>query len=155
MVDWAKKIQKHCADALYAGESIAAGTVVQPGGTLGRQVAFGVGGLVGAIAADKLGKGVPDEPADGGHATAFPATQSVLGISEHRLMVFAHGSLSGKPKELIHFVPLHDVAKMKIEKNKMSYTIGIGFGDGSGVSYEAVKLAKPEEFVATFERLRG
>ena len=154
MVDWAKKIHKHCGDALYAGEQVEAGTVVQPGGTLSRQVAFGVGGLVGAIAADKLGKNKDEPPAAGGSADAFPGAASVLGISSQRLMAFEHGSLSGKPKEIVAAVPLHDVAEMSAVKNKLSYTLGIDFKDGSTVSYEAVKLAKPEEFVATFERLR-
>jgi hypothetical protein len=155
MVDWARKINKHCGDALYPGEQIAAGTVVQPSGTIGRQVAFGVGGVVGAVAAEKLGKGQNAATARGGHAAAFPRAQTVLGLSSNRLLVFSHGAMSGRPKELVHAVPLDEIAEMTIDRNKVSYTVGVTFKDGSAVSYEAVKLAKPAAFVEAFNRLAG
>lgn len=155
MVDWAKRIHKHSGGELFAGEQIEAGTVVQPSGTLGRQVGFGVGGVVGAIAAEKMASRSETGGADGGTAAAFPKSQTVLGLSMHRLMAFAHGSMSGKPKEMLAAVPLAEVASMNIEKRKLSYTLSIGFGDGTGVTYEAVKMAKPAEFAATFERLRA
>ena len=155
MVDWAKKIHKHSGSELYAGEQVEAGTFVQPTGTLGRQVGFGVGGVVGAVAAEKLAKKGDDVGAGGGIADSFPASRSVLGVSTQRLMVFAHGSVSGRSKEMVAHVPLRDVAGIAIEKKKMSFGLTIGFSDGSAIEYEAVKMAKPVEFVETFNRLRG
>ncbi|MDJ0924102.1 MAG: hypothetical protein QNJ77_06025 [Acidimicrobiia bacterium] len=156
MVNWAKKIHKHSGSELYAGEQVEAGTVVQPVGTLGRQVGFGVGGVVGAIAAEKFGaNGEGATPDGGGLATQFPSAQSVLGVSAQRLMAFAHGPMSGKPKEMLTQLPLDHVVGMTVDKKKMSYALTIDFADGSSVSYEAVKMAKPVEFVQAFERLRA
>lgn len=153
MADWAKKIGKHCGEALYAGEVVEAGTFVQPGGTLKKQVAFGaIGGVVGAIAAEKLGK-KDEEPVAAGQAAGFPKTRAVLGLSSQRLLVFSHGTASGKPKDLVYTVPLHDVAAVATEKNKISYTLRLTFKDGSSVEYESVKAAKPVEFAEAFQRL--
>jgi len=153
VVDWAKKIQKHSGSELHPGEQIEAGTFVQSSGSLGKQVGFGVGGVVGAVAAHNMGKG--PEASEGGDGATFPQTRMVLGLSTGRLMAFAHGSMSGKPKEMLTSVALSDVAGMTAEKNKISYTLTISFNDASHVSYEAMKMVKPAEFVAAFERLKG
>jgi len=155
MVDWAKKLQKHIGSKLYPGEEIEAGIYVQPGGTLGRSAGTSAGGLLGTFVADKLTKANETASSEDGLGTNFPQARAVLGMSSQRLMAFDQGSISGKPKEMLTSVPLRDIVSISAEKHKVSYTVSIAFADGSTVSYEAVKMAKPDEFVAAFERLRG
>ena len=47
MIDFVKKINKHCADDLEPGEEVLASTFGQPPGAIRRQVAWGaIGGAV-------------------------------------------------------------------------------------------------------------
>lgn len=156
MVNWAKKIEKSCGTQLHPGEHIEAGTFVQPAGVLARQVGVGTGGLVGALIAEKVTSRRTDAVAsDGGLAAQFPTGRLVLGLSAGRLLAFSHGTVSGKPKDLIAAVGLRDIDTISAARKKISYEVQISFRDGTAVSYEAVKTAKPEEFIATFERLHG
>ena len=55
MIDFVKKIHKHCADDLEPGEEVLAATFGQPPGAIRRQVAFGaIGGAVGAVAGEAM-----------------------------------------------------------------------------------------------------
>lgn len=159
MVDWPKRIQKHCGSELHPGEQVEAGTVVEPGGSLGRQlgrqIGLSVGGVVGLLSAEKITKGSETQSSETGVAARFPQAQMILGLSSQRLMAFAQGSMSGKPKEMLASAPLKDIAAMSLEKNKATYTLTVSFADDSEVSYEIVKMGKPAEFVSAFERLSG
>jgi hypothetical protein len=154
-VDWAKKIEKSRGSDLYPGEHVEAGTYVQKRGALGKTIAWGAAGAVGAVVAGKLASKQETVIAETGAAAQLPADAAVLGLSAHRLMVFSHSKMSGKPKELVLAVPLADVAAITVEQKKLSYALELVFSDGSAAEYEAVKMAKPVEFVEAFTRLKG
>ena len=97
MVDFAKKITKSCSDDLEEGETVLAGTFVQPPGAIRRQVAFGaIGGVVGAVVGDKLAqKRAAETPsADEGIVVDIPPGKAVLGITDRRFLVFGHSTMS-------------------------------------------------------------
>lgn len=154
-MDWAKKIEKSRGEDLYPGEEVEAATFVQKGGTMGRTIGWGAGGVVGAVVADKMARTREEQATEAGAAGKLPTDAAVLGVSRQRLLVFSHSRLSGKPKEMVLAVPLGDVAAITVEQKKISYALRVEFADGSAAAYEAVKLAKPVEFGETFNRLKG
>ena len=91
-----------------------------------------------------------------GMAASFPSTGPlVMAVTDQRLLFFAHGAMSGNPKELEASFPLKDVHEVTLEKNKMTSELTIRFNDNSTRVFECVKMAKPQPFVDAFKRLRG
>jgi hypothetical protein len=155
VVDWAKKIQKSVGGDLQADEQVEAGLFVQPTGTTSGMM---IGGLVGAVAANKVGnkKGETAELSrDTGLAAEIPNERLVLGLTGRRLLVWGHAAMSGKPKGMKSAVPLERVVRIQAETGKLTHRMVIGFDDGSGLVVEAPKMGKPDEFVAAFGRLTG
>lgn len=152
MIDWAKKVNKSCGEAL-AGETAIAGTFGQAAGTLGRQVGWGaVGGIAGVAIGEAMAKrrGEATDPGEGGLAGEIPTGKAVMAVTHQRFLVFSHGTMSGKPKDLLFECPLAAVESMELGKKRIGSTLVVRFVDGSAVDYDVVKTAKPEPFVAAF-----
>lgn len=158
MVDWAKKIRKAVGGDIEADEQVEAGVFVQPAGTTRGMMGSQLGGVVGAVIADKLG-GAKDEPVElsreTGVAADIPDKRLVLGLTSRRLLVWGHSTMSGKPKGLEAAIPLDRVLAVEAEKGKLAHRLVVAFDDGSGIQVEAPKVGKPDDFVAAFARLTG
>lgn len=159
MIDFAKKIRKHCAADLDAGEEVLAGTFVQPPGSIRRQVTFGaIGGAVGAIAGDAMAsrhaKNAPQQ-ADEGFVVEIPAGKAVLGLTNRRFLVFGHSTLSGRPKGLNAAFSLDQVRSMTFTPGKITGSLVLTFADGTAIDFDVVKSAKPDAFIETFHQLTG
>lgn len=158
MIDFAKKIRKSCSDDLEEGETVIAGTFVQPPGAIRRQVAFGaIGGAVGAVVGDKIAeKRANENPvAEEGIVVDIPPGKAVLGITDRRLLVFGHSTMSGKPKGLNAAFPLDQVADITVETGKLAGKLMVTFADGTSIDFDVVKTAKPGPFVEAFHSAAG
>jgi hypothetical protein len=150
MVDMGKKITKHCSDQLLPGETIAAGTFGQPLGAFAKGVAFGaVGGAVGALAGEAMAKRASKDQSDaeGAQAATIPAGKAVIGVSDHRLLFFEHGTMSGRPKALTASFALSDLSGFEADEGRVKTEMTFVFRDGSSRTFEVVKGAKPGAFV--------
>ncbi len=159
MIDFTKKIHKHCADDLEPGEEVLASTFGQPPGAIRRQVAFGaIGGAVGAVAGDALAnKRIKDsDQRDGeGITMDIPKGKAVLGLTSQRLLVFGHSAMSGRPKGLNAAIPLDQIQSINVDQGKMAGKMLITFADGSSVDFDIVKTAGPRPFADKFTELTG
>ncbi len=149
-MDWTKKVNKGCSDALQPGETFVAATYVEPPGVIGRTVAFGaVGGAIGMAAGHKMAKKKEAEAeamgSSLGVADQFPKTKTVLAVTEGRLLAFKHSALSGKPKELLFEVPRPQIAASTYSKGKLLTKLQLTFADGSAIAFEGAKAGKPEK----------
>ena len=105
MVDFVKKIHKHCADDLEPGEQVLASTFGQPPGAIRRQVAWGaVGGAVGAIAGEALAnKRIKDSEQNTGEGITGSSGRDVA--SNERVKFPSGGSRSPLSAiEISHFL---------------------------------------------------
>lgn len=159
MIDFAKKINKHCAQDLLPGEEVLAATFGQPPGAIRRQVAFGaIGGAVGAIAGEALAsKRIKDSDQKSGEGITLdiPAGKAVLGLSAQRLLVFGHSALSGRPKGLNASIPLDQVKSIEVDQGKLAGKMLITFVDGSSVDFDIVETSGPGPFAEKFTELTG
>ncbi|MCB1271356.1 MAG: hypothetical protein KDB31_08030 [Microthrixaceae bacterium] len=159
MVDFVKKIHKHCADDLEPGEQVLATTFGQPPGAIRRQVAWGaLGGAVGAIAGDALAnKRIDDSEQHRGEGITLqiPEGKAVLALSAQRLMVFGHSTLSGRPKGLNASIPLEQIQSIRVDQGKLAGKLVITFADGTSVDFDVVKTAGPVPFAQKFTELTG
>lgn len=159
MIDFTKKIHKHCADDLEPGEEILASTFGQPPGAIRRQVAFGaIGGAVGAVVGEAVAnKRIEDSEQnnDQGITLEIPAGKAVLGLSPQRLLVFGHSALSGRPKGLNASIPLDQISSIEVDEGKLAGKMLITFVDDSSVDFDIVKTSGPGPFAAKFTELTG
>ena len=159
MIDFVKKIHKHCADDLEPGEQILASTFGQPPGAIRRQVAWGaVGGAVGAIAGEALASKRQDDSEQQrgeGITLDIPEGKAVLGLSALRLLVFGHSTLSGRPKGLNASIPLDQIQSIEVDQGKLAGKMLITFVDGSSVDFDIVKTSGPGPFADKFTELTG
>ncbi len=159
MIDFAKKINKHCADDLHPGEEVLAATFGQPPGAIRRQVAYGaVGGAVGAIAGEALANKrieQSDQNSGEGITLDIPKGKAVLGLSAQRLLVFGHSALSGRPKGLNASIPLDQIQSIDVDQGKLAGKMLITFVDGSSVDFDIVKTSGPGPFAEKFTELTG
>ncbi len=149
MVDWNKKVSKHCGDSLQAGEEFVAATYAEPPGVIGRTVAFGaVGGIVGHAAGARASKKKAEEAealgTTQGIADTIPTAKGVLALTNSRFLIFGHSALSGRPKDLVFELPRQDVTSASYEKGKLLGKIQLTFSDGSVVQFESAKAGKPQ-----------
>ena len=156
MPDFVKKIKKARADDLADGEELLAATVGQPMGTFSRQA---LGGIVGVLAAKKVADrklATLDGAGDSGIAATVPGNQQlVIGVTDRRVLFYIQGVMSGTPKELAAAIDLSNVHEMSLEKHKMTSALTIRFSDNSARMLECVKMAKPQDVVDAFNRLKG
>jgi hypothetical protein len=155
MPDFVKLIHKHRSQDLHPGEQVAAAVFVQPMGSMGASVAFGVAGAVGKAAADARRKKGEAEAAPDTIAARMPGGRLVLGISPQRLLVFEHGTMSGRPKELVAEFGWDQIAGIDLGEGKLSQQLTIRFADESEAVVQAMKLAKPQPFVDAYRQLRA
>ena len=159
MADWTKKIMKAVGSDLAADEQLEDGMFVNPGGTTGRMMGRELGGLAGAVIANKMQakrEETAEHPSDTGTAASWPRQALVLGLTGKRMIMWSHSQMSGKPKEFVGEVPLEQIAGIDVEKNKATFAVSFLFTDGSGIVAEAPKVAnKPERFAETFHRITG
>jgi hypothetical protein len=159
MPDFTKKVIRHCSDVLQPGESYEGAVYGQPAGSFGRSVAFGVGGVVGSVIADRASRkraGSLEGADEGGLASTFPQGKNVvLAVTGSRFLVFAHGAMSGNPKELVVEYPLDQVHEVSQEKRRAHRSLKVRFSDNSVVDLDVAKMAKPDRFVEAFRRVKG
>jgi hypothetical protein len=156
--DFVKKVTKHRSADLHPGETVEGAVFAQPPGSVGRQVAFGVGGVAGgAIASKMAGKRAEGhEGADeSGMAESFPAGNVVLAVTPNRFLVFGHSKMSGKPTELEAEYSLDQIHEIALDKRKMHFSMVLRFVDDSVVDLDVVKTAKPSDFVDVFTRMKA
>ncbi len=150
-MSWEKKITKSVGGDL-GGEALVAGMLVHQSGFTANLAAKAAGGLVGAAIAAKLRSGTPVDGSTGVAATV-PKESLVLGLTDTRVLVWSWAKLTGKPKQLLASFPVSEVAGMHTESKKASIEVVWVFGDGSGVTLEAPKLANDAEgFAAELNR---
>ena len=150
MANWTKKVNKAAQGELEPGEQIIEAVFLQPSGTTGQTVGMGVGGLVGKAITSKMGGDTATElVTDSGHAATMPTTPTVLGLTDRRVLVYGHSSLSGKPKGFKMAFPSSDLAAVEVDKQKATYRFVLHFSDGTASVYEAPRVANdPEAFAA-------
>ncbi len=152
MADWTKKVSKAAAGDLQPGETVVAGVFLAAPGVAKKAAAFGAGGLIGAAVASKLttkddGTIVSDE----GIAASVPDGPIVVGLTEQRVLLYSHGKLSGKPKDLVHSMARSDIAAVETEPGKVATKLTIVFADGTGKRYEAPRVGNSTDaFAAAF-----
>ncbi len=141
MANWTKKLGKVASDELEAGEELRSAVFLQPAGTTTKMVARGVGGVVGGALAARSGGTATELVTDSGRAATMPDAATVLGLTDRRLLVYGHSSLSGKPKGLKLTMPVDDLAGVDVEKQKATFKFVIHFVDGSASVYEAPRVS--------------
>ncbi len=159
MADWTKKITKAVGDDLEAGETLLSGIFLQPAGETTRAVSRGVGGALGSMIAKRRQDNADDGDglrSDEGLAAQFTDEPLVVGLTDRRVLVWGHSTMSGKPKGLKFTFPADQLTDLEIEKQKATYAVVMSFADGSGVVREAPRVGnKPTAFLDAFTgRLR-
>lgn len=150
MPDWAKHINKKCADQI-AGETATAGSFLQPAGQVTRSVGYAaLGGMVGIAVGDQLAKRRRSEnqgAEEQGLAATFPMEKVVLGMTATRLVAFSHSTMSGKPKDLLAEYPLADIAAIDIHASKALHKkVRLFFVDESAIDFDAPKASGIDAF---------
>ena len=150
MANYIKKVSKAAASDLQPGEQIVAGVFLQAGGSTSKAMARGVGGLVGAAVASKLrSKDDGSIVSDSGIAATMPDGPIHVGVTSQRVLVYSHGAMSGKPKDLQLTLTRGDIAGVALEPGKLTTQLTLMFSDGTGRSYEAPKIGNStDEFAA-------
>lgn len=127
---WAVKLDQAARDVLDTDEHVLAALFVLPTAT---------SCTASALAARHDGDVI---------ASTMPVTASVLGLTERRLLVYGHSSLSGKPEGLKLSLPACDLRRVDIEERSATCRFVLRFGDGSRATYEAPsRLNDPGPFV--------
>jgi hypothetical protein len=114
MPDFAKKAAKRVAAVANDGETTRAALFVRPcTGDTAKALGAPVGVLshIGRLADDVAGELDEEEC---GPAAAF-AHNAVLVLTDRRLLVFGHGSLTGRVKGLVADFDLSEVARMHLD----------------------------------------
>jgi hypothetical protein len=150
MANYIKKVSKAAEGDLQPGEQITAGVFLQASGATGKAMARGVGGLVGAAVASKL-KSKDDGTivSDSGIAATMPDGPIHVAVTSQRALVYSHGAMSGKPKDLKLTLQRGDIAGVALEPGKLTTQLTLMFSDGTGKVYEAPKMGNSaDEFAA-------
>jgi hypothetical protein len=154
MPDFVKLISKHRARDLHPGEEVVGAVFVQPTGTFGKTVAFGVAGALGSAIADAARK-QDEAAASDSLAARVPGGRLVLAMSPMRLMVFTHSAMSGRPKELAVEYGWDQIAGIELGEGRVKQPLSVNFADESAAVFEVTKTAKPGPFMEAYARLRG
>ena len=105
-------------------------------------VARGVGGVVGgALAARSGGDSATELITDCGRAATMPDTATVVGLTDRRLLVYGHSTLSGRPKGLKLAMPVEELRSVEVEKRRATFSFVLHFSDGSASVYEAPRVS--------------
>ena len=151
LVNVVKKIDK-ARDALDLdpNERVLAGCTTNPKGTVSRMTAQQVGGLAGALVADRAARRAESSaPSDTtGLAGEFVPGQNFLVLTDRRLLLVKMSAMTGKPKELLASWSRSDVSDVAVEEGRLAYPMTIVFSDGTAVNVEGAKGSDPKSLVA-------
>lgn len=149
-----KKIEKAASKVgIEADEQVLAACTTNPSGTMTRMMAKELGGVLGAIAADRKQQAGSDGdgPIEDGLAERFPTGQHYLVLTSKRLLALSVAAMSGKPKELKAEWPAQDVLGITTEPGKLAIPMSIAFSDGTAVRVEAARGTGGDTLAAAFE----
>jgi|GEM_PF-1856271 len=148
MVDMAKKVNKKGAEYLNAGETVVAATVIMKPGQFKKNVAFSaIGGVAGAVIANRAGTS-DEDASDDTLAASFPLLkQSILAISNQRWIVFEQSPMSGGPKSVSATWTHDQITGLKSETGKVTGSMELTFSDESSIAVEVLKASKPAAFI--------
>lgn len=155
VVDFAKKVQKKGAEFLHPGETVVAAVPWAKPGSLGKQVAFSSGGVVGAAIHAATNRDKGDGPDGPGAADTFSGKQAILAVTDQRVIAFSQSAMSGSPKEILGEWSYDQIVKLELEKQKLTHRAALHFADGSVADGEIVRAGKPEKFQADLARITG
>ena len=128
---WAAKVDQAAREVLETGERVLAAVFVVPTAT---------SCTASAIAARHDG---------GAIASNMPVAASILGLTDRRLLVYGHSSLSGRPDGLKFSIPSTQLRRVDVEERSATCRFVLRFGDGSRAEYEAPsRVNDPGPFVA-------
>lgn len=139
-----KKIEKARDDLDFTvDERLVAACTTNPKGTVSRMTARQLGGLVGAVAADRVAGTAP--MSDGhGLSERFVDGQNFLVITSRRMLLVKMSALTGRPKELVGEWRIEQVADITVEEGRLAYPMTILFVDGTAVQIEGAKGSDPK-----------
>lgn len=153
MPDFLKKANKRAAEVCEADEVAIAALFVRPQSGDGTKRLGAPGGTLGRVA--PLADSTSDEAADANTPASLFSHNAVLVLTGQRLLVFGHGSLTGRVRELVGEVALSDIRAMTLDAPPFGESgpasLSIEFADGSSVS--ATPGSRRKQFVDTFEDL--
>ncbi|MFN3215218.1 MAG: hypothetical protein ACE367_01850 [Acidimicrobiales bacterium] len=152
MPDFAKKAAKRVAAVAHDGEITRAALFVRPCTGETAKALGAPGGVlshVGRLADDVAGELGTDES---GPATAF-THNAVLVLTDRRLLVFGHGSLTGRVKGLVADFDLSDIARLHLDTPEgAAATLELTFTDDTTV--RLVPGSRRQRFVEAFDEGR-
>jgi hypothetical protein len=144
MLNPLNKVRKAVSSDLRPGEEVVAATLVHPAGTMGRNIARGVGGLAGSLAASKAGskrtEALGGANQAGIAASLPPGKELWLGLTPQRMLVWSHSSFKGKPKELVATFGLDQIAGIEIDTKKTVHAMVMRFSDHSALDFDVPKV---------------
>ncbi len=151
MPDFSKKAAKRTAAVCDDGEVGVAALFIRPRHGEGTKRLGAPGGALGRLAplADTA-----SEEDDDPRAAMF-ARNAVLVLTEQRLLVFGHGTYTGRVKDLVGQVPLASVAAMELDApppgEKGPASLELVFTDGERVT--VTPGSRRAAFVRAFEEM--
>ncbi len=149
-----KKIEKAGGKVgIGADEQVLAACTTNPSGTMTRMMAKELGGVLGAIAADRRQAGQDDAEQVSGLSDRFPTGQLYLVVTDRRLLTFSVAAMSGKPKELKAEWPIGEVLGITTEPGKLAVPMAVAFADGTAVQIEAARGTGAETLPEAMEAL--
>ena len=150
LVNVVKKIEKARADlGIGPDERVLAGCTTNPKGTMTRMTATQLGGIAGALVADRANRKAEPLGSDtDGLAAAFVPGQNFLVLTNRRLLLVKMGAMNGRPKELLAEWPRDQVADIVVEEGRLAYPMTVVFSDATAVRIEGAKGSDPKSLVA-------
>jgi hypothetical protein len=152
MPDFAKKAAKRVAAVAHDGETPRAALFVRPCAGDTAKALGAPGGVlshVGRLADDTS----VDVDLDGAGPAAAFAQNAVLVLTDRRLLVFGHGSLTGRVKDLVAGFDLSEIERIHLETPDAAPAIlELAFTDDTTV--RLVPGSRRQRFVAAFEEGR-
>lgn len=150
MPDFTKKAAKPVAAVAHDGETARAALFVRPCTGETAKALGAPGGVLSRVG--RLADDVPAD-ADGADPTAAFARNAVLVLTDQRLLVFGHGSLTGRVKGLVASFELADIDRMHLDTpDTGATTLEVTFADGTTV--RLVPGSRRQRFVDAFDESR-
>lgn len=146
-----KKIAKVSDQFFLPGEQLVDAITAQPVGGFKKQVGGAQLGIIGAVVSHKLAEKAQDKIGAESVAplTPFPPV-GLVALTDQRLVVFKQSAMTGKPNEILAEYSRGSIAGMTYEKKKVTSNVTLSFIDGTSVTFETINVAKPDEFVDSF-----
>ncbi len=161
-----KRVMRHASDQLDAGEHVVEVAKVFPHGGVAAH-AKGLGGNVPQIAAGALLEKIQRKkqsrktqevaaPDPSGDASRWPPLPlGYLTLTDRRLVLFDAKGMNDKPGTVQVAFDLDRIDGMSGETTGLAYEFVISFADGSAITIETGRGAKPKPLIEAFERSKG